>query len=170
MSSLDTAQAQYRDFAGQFRSISLATANAEGVPHASYAPFVRDDDAQFYIYVSQLSTHTQNLQENPRASLIALEDEAQTEQIFARCRVTFECHVTAVDRESPEFAPLLDRFGDRFGELMDVLRNLTDFQLFRLTPHAGRFVMGFGAAYDIDLESDRLKLVRGGGHGSSKSS
>ena len=31
-----------------------------------------------------------------------------------------------------------------------MLRQLADFQIFRLTPYAGRFIMGFGAAYDVN--------------------
>ncbi|MEL7331289.1 MAG: HugZ family protein, partial [Cyanobacteria bacterium J06560_2] len=33
-----------------------------------------------------------------------------------------------------------------------------DFRIFQLTPHTGRFVMGFGAAYSVDPD-DLTKLI-----------
>jgi hypothetical protein len=150
MSSLEVAQRQYDEFLDRFRSLSLATVSPEGTPHASYAPFIQDDAGIFYIYISQLSTHTQNLRHNFQASLLALEDESQTEQIFARRRASFDCRAVPIERNTPQHQQLLDRFAQRCGEMIAVLRTLQDFQLFALTPYAGRFVMGFGGAYDID--------------------
>ncbi|OAB55669.1 pyridoxamine 5-phosphate oxidase [Leptolyngbya valderiana BDU 20041] len=158
MSSLETAQLQYRDFVRSLRSLMLSTVDTSGKPHASYAPFVTDETQNFYIYISGLSSHTKNLLANPQASILLIEDESKTEEIFARRRLSFECRVATIARNTEVWNRTLDRFRERFGALIDVLRNLEDFQLFVLTPVSGRFVVGFGAAYDIDPD-DRDRLI-----------
>jgi putative heme iron utilization protein len=45
---------------------------------------------------------------------------------------------------------MADRFEQRFGDIIAMLRSLEDFQIFCLSPQEGRFVMGFGAAYVVD--------------------
>ena len=55
-------------FLAAFRSLQMATVSADGVPDASYAPFVRIDDDAFYVNLSALSTHTGNILSTPRAS------------------------------------------------------------------------------------------------------
>jgi putative heme iron utilization protein len=57
---LKKAQAEYEKFPTEFMSIMMSTISKEGIPDASYAPFVIDDDKNIYIYVSGLATHTQN--------------------------------------------------------------------------------------------------------------
>ncbi|MFM6618927.1 MAG: HugZ family protein, partial [Dolichospermum sp.] len=39
------------------------------------------------------------------------------------------------------------------GELISTLRSLPDFRIFQLTPKNGRFVIGFGAAYNISSDN-----------------
>ncbi|MFN7516202.1 MAG: pyridoxamine 5'-phosphate oxidase family protein, partial [Dolichospermum sp.] len=46
------AQAEYEKFPTEFTSIIMSTVNKEGIPDASYAPFVSDEDKNIYIYVS----------------------------------------------------------------------------------------------------------------------
>ena len=149
MSPIEKAQAVYQTFVEQFQSVILSTISADGIPNASYAPFVRDDDRNFYIYVSGLAAHTQNLASNPKVGILLIEDEAKVEQIFARTRLSFDCTATELERESELWLKIADRFGDRFGDIIGNLRGLADFRIFKLAPDEGRFVMGFGAIYPI---------------------
>ena len=50
--------------------------------------------------------------------------------------------------------------GERHGEIVDTLRRLADFQLFRLTPDGGVFVMGFGQAYAIDAQLESCRQLQ----------
>lgn len=150
MASFSEVQSAYVDFPNRVQSLMLSTVTAEGQPQASYTPFVMMGDRTFYIFVSGLSSHTQNLQTNPKAGILLIEDEAQTQQIFARQRLMYDCAVTLVDRHDPQWANYADQFKRRFGNLIDMLRQLPDFQIFQLTPQGGRFVVGFGAAYEVD--------------------
>ncbi|MDY6786003.1 MAG: pyridoxamine 5'-phosphate oxidase family protein [Cyanobacteriota bacterium] len=159
---LAKVQAEYEAFITEFESAVVATVGADGKPHASYAPFVMDEGKNIYIYISELAAHAQNLLVNPQASVLLVEDETKTQQIFARRRLNYECTATLIDRETPQWEEMLDRFQERFGQTIDLLRGLTDFRLFQLTPTEGRFVIGFGAAYGIEGENfDRLIPVGG---------
>lgn len=162
MSQLENAQTEYENFAQQFESVILSTVSETGMPNASYAPFVMDEAKNLYIYVSGLSTHTQNLHANPRVSVLLIEDETTAEQVFARRRLNYECLATPIDRETEEWNQIVARFERRFGQIIDVLRGLSDFRIFKLTPQEGRFVVGFGAAYGIRGENlNQLVPLRG---------
>lgn len=136
----------------------LSTVTADGQPQASYTPFVMEGDRTFYIFVSGLSSHTQNLKTTAKAGILLIEDEAQTNQIFARRRLMYDCSVKLIDRHDPQWATWADKFKARFGNLIDMLRQLPDFQIFQLTPQSGRFVVGFGAAYEVDT-TDLTRLI-----------
>jgi heme iron utilization protein len=100
MNKQEKAQAEYQTFTEQIQSAIISTVSSEGIPNASYAPFVMDESKNIYIYVSGLSTHTQNLYAKSYASILFIEDEAQTKQIFARRRLTFECTASLIEREN----------------------------------------------------------------------
>jgi hypothetical protein len=150
MSQFETALAAYQSFTDLFQSVIISTVSADNIPNASYAPFVLDESKNIYIYVSGLSTHTQNLYAVPKASVLFIEEESQTKQIFARRRLTFDCTATLVERDTELWNQIVDSFEARFGEIIQLLRDLPDFRIFKLTPSKGRFVIGFGAAYDVD--------------------
>ena len=130
----------------------MGPVSKERIPDASYAPFVIDDDKNIYIYVSGLATHTQNIHNHPFVSVLFIEDEVKTKQIFARRRLNFNCTANLVERETEKWQQIVDKFQIRFGELISTLRSLPDFRIFQLTPKNGRFVIGFGAAYNISSD------------------
>ena len=166
MTQFEEALAAYQSFPEQFQSIVLSTVSEDDAPNASYAPFVMDEERNIYIYISALSAHTRNLQANGRASVLFIEDEVKTEQIFARRRLTYDCITVRLKRETEDWNQVFERFQARFGELIQVFRGLSDFQIYQLKPQAGRFVIGFGAAYDISVNDlNALVHVKGGGHG-----
>ncbi len=131
------------------QTLQMATLDENGMPAISYAPFVRDHLGDFYVFISGLASHTQDLQRQPRVAILLMTDEQATRQIFARTRVTYQCQASVVPREALEYDAVLDALQARFGEVVGVLRGLADFVLFRLTPQSGRFVMGFGQAFTL---------------------
>ena len=157
MPSFFDVQTAYLHFPEQIKSLMLSTVAIEGQPHASYAPFVMGGDRTFYIFVSGLSTHTHNLKTTAKAGILLIEDENQASQVFARQRLMYDCTVELIERDNPQWQTWADAFKERFGSLIDMLSQLQDFQIFRLVPYSGRFVMGFGAAYEVD--SSNLKCL-----------
>jgi heme iron utilization protein len=148
----------YQSFLGSFKSVILGTVSATGEPQASYAPCVVTEARAIYIYVSGLSAHTQNLIATGKASALFIESEDQASQIFARKRLNYDCAATLVVRESEAWEVIAQQFADRFGNIIEMMKGLADFQIFQLQPYAGRFVVGFGAAYSVD-PSDLSKLT-----------
>ncbi|MEH2372520.1 HugZ family pyridoxamine 5'-phosphate oxidase [Nostoc sp.] len=162
MSQLENIQAEYEKFPEEFESVIISTVSAQAIPNASYAPFIMDDSKNIYIYVSGLSTHTKNLYANPHINVLFIEDEAKSNLIFARRRLSFDCTATLIERETDEWNQIVEQFQGRFGEIIEVLRGLSDFRIFQLTPSEGRFVAGFGAIYDITGNNlDQLVQITG---------
>ncbi len=128
-------------------SVILATVGSGGYPEASYAPYVSDERDTFYILVSQLARHTRNLEANCKASLLFIEPEDSARQIFARRRLTYRCEAELIARDAPQWAAQLAAMQRCFGAVVDQLSRLADFRLFRLVPLEGRYVRGFGQAF-----------------------
>lgn len=150
MPSFDAVLAAYQNLPQRVRSLMLSTVDGGGQPQASYAPYVIDDRHQIYIFTSGLSAHTANLHATGLASVLLIEDEAEAAQVFARQRISYDCRAALLPRGTDTWEAIADRFEQRFGEIISMLRSLEDFQIFCLSPQGGRFVMGFGAAYAID--------------------
>ena len=148
------------------QSLILATVDADGNPVSSYAPFVFIDKS-FYIYVSFMAKHTKNLQDRKKASIMFIEDESASKQIYARTRLTINTDAVLVEKETPLFSQALTALKDRHGKVVDILAEMTDFVLFELKPQRGAYVNGFGSAYFIDSNLQVIEQNTGeqGGHG-----
>ncbi len=127
----------------------MSTVSAKGIPDASYTPFVRMEDDCFYVYVSGLSRHTTNLEATGLVSVLFVEDERDAKQLFARRRLSFDCRVELIPRDSAKWKDVMANFSRKFGDVIDVIQPLGDFKLFRITPETGIYVKGFGLAYRI---------------------
>jgi heme oxygenase (biliverdin-IX-beta and delta-forming) len=149
MKSDDFLLHEVREFQSSFRSVLMATVNQDGVPEASYAPYVTDDDDRYYVFVSGLARHTRDFQETGHVSLQFIENEESAQNLFARRRLTLLCDVSAILRANPVHEEILEHFTQRFGRFVNTLRGLPDFQLFRLSPRSGLYVRGFGQAFRV---------------------
>ena len=141
--------AEAGQFMRAFRSLVMATVSADGVPDASYAPYVRIDDNAFYVNLSGLAAHTANLASTPQASVLFLQAEDDSKQLFARKRLSFDVDAAVVGRDSARWAQVMDLFAAKFGDVIDLIRPLADFELIRLTPRSAVYVRGFAQAYPI---------------------
>jgi len=146
----------------EYKTVSLATCDTDGVPQVSYTPVAIDAEHNIYIFVSELSEHTSNLFKRPRASLMLIEDESRTKQLFARNRLTLEGRVAPIARDHQEWAKAADVYRARFGKFFDQLAQLRDFHMFVVKPEKARIVIGFGAAFEIAIPDwNRLELITG---------
>lgn len=157
-------------FQQTFASLMLGSCSVDGQPHVSYAPYVRDMEGAFYVYISELAQHTGHLQANPRASIMLIADEAATENMHARKRVTWQCRVEEIQRGDAVFPVIMDQMQEVHGDVVQMLRQLEDFHLFRLIPEDGRYVRGFAQAYRLEgIQGQPATPVRDRGHGRSES-
>ncbi|MFM2592846.1 heme utilization protein HutZ [Vibrio harveyi] len=139
---------EIKEFRQERRTIQLATVDAEGRPNVSYAPYVQNQEG-YFVLISQIARHARNLLENPNVSLMMIEDEGSSKQLFARKRLTFDAVATVVERDSEMWQQVVGQMKDRFGEIIDGLSQLEDFVLFNLKAEQGLFVKGFGQAYQV---------------------
>ena len=140
---------QLSSFIDRTSTLMLATVNDDGLPEASYAPYVEHDGC-YYILISGLASHTANLKKSGMASILFM-DNCDNVHAFAQKRLTCHCTATAVTREGDLFASLMALMEESFGKLITTLRGLNDFQLFQLSPIKGNFVAGFGQAFEVDF-------------------
>jgi putative heme iron utilization protein len=150
---------RYHELIASQHTLLLSTASAVGVPDISYAPFVRGHAGHFYIFVSEMAGHTANLLNNPQASILFIRPESECRNLFARERAVISCSVKEILRDDPIFIDRLQALQDKFGEVVSVLRSLSDFHLFALRPESGRFVIGFGRAFTINMNDSTLSHI-----------
>lgn len=136
----------------QCASVQLATLNSDGAPEISYAPYLRHEDC-FYVYISRLARHTANLLHSSQVSLLLIQDEAYATNIFARQRLSLQGQAQVVNTDEMLYSQLLDRFEQRHGKTVALLRTLPDFLLFRIQVSRASFVQGFGQAFELDALS-----------------
>lgn len=138
------------------QTLLLSTASDSGAPDISVAPYVRDQAGCFYIFISELATHTANLLNNPQASVMFIRPESESHNLFARERAVFNCKVEEIARNEPPYTAQLKTLQQKFGEIVSLLNSLNDFHLFALCPETGRYVTGFGQAYAINVKDGKV--------------
>ena len=129
------------------QTVTLSTVDDNGIPNSSYAPSLRDDNNNFFIYISELSKHTNNLLNTKKVSIMIIEDESNANNIFARKRFTMDADSYVIDRDSKEWISVITLMENKFGDSIKFLKNLTDFHLFKLTPYKGLLVHDFARAF-----------------------
>ena len=77
-----------------------------------------------------------------------IEDEVKTKNIFARKRLNFDVKVTIINRDSQTFNDIILLYEKKFSA-SSLICKLPDFVMFKFTPFKGKFVKGFGEAYEI---------------------
>lgn len=137
------------------KSVILATIDAEGTPNSSYAPFVHVDKT-FYILVSFMAKHTKNLADGRKTSVMLIEDESATKQIYARERLTFEASTSQIERDSETWNDVVVKLKEAHGKVVDVISEMKDFILIGLHPVKGSYVNGFGSAYFVN---ENLEII-----------
>lgn len=153
---LEKYKEKYIQFAASRNNLILNMLDEEGNPFTSCAPFVRKD-GKLYIYISQVADHYRYIENSDKIDAFLVADEATTKNPFATERVRWRCTPKNVGNDGHD--DIFQLFNDNFkASLMDVLRGL-DFSLFELTPELGRYVVGFGLAFDVDIHADVFKHV-----------
>ena len=158
-SNHETIQQEFQALRESLKTVQLATIDADGKPESSYAPYVWIEKA-VYLYLSELARHTTNLKANPAISLLFIEGEEKSRNLFARRRIILQGEVQKIARESNQFAAIMTEFKNQFGNFIDVIEPLQDFHLFRINPQRGRFIRGFAQAYELTgLDLNEIKHI-----------
>lgn len=148
-----------------FKSVVLGTQGSNGYPFSSYAPFYYDGTV-VYVFISNMATHAKNMQVTAKASAFFVEDESITENIFKRKRISLQCDVEKISRDSEQFESIMKDFQAKHPDgTLSILMGMNDFNLYALTPIYGEATFGFGEAYNIAGENMNQIVPRTGDTG-----
>ncbi|MDF5420312.1 pyridoxamine 5'-phosphate oxidase family protein, partial [Vibrio parahaemolyticus] len=103
---------EIKEFRQERRTLQLATVDAEGRPNVSYAPYVQNQEG-YFVLISKIARHARNLLENPNVSLMMIEDEESSKQLFARKRLTFDAVANVVERDTEMWQQVVGQMKER---------------------------------------------------------
>jgi putative heme iron utilization protein len=121
-----------------------------GAPMVSMTLYLPEHDfSAFYVHVSRLAWHTQDMTHDARVALsIAETDDARADP-FTLMRVTIRGEAERIE-QGPKDAWLA-----RFPE-QAINFQLADFSFWRITPRDARFIAGFGRIHNLSAAELRL--------------
>ena len=120
-----------------------------GAPMASMTLYLATPDfSAFYVHVSRLAWHTQDMQHDARVALSISETDDRRADPFTLMRVTIRGDAENLVNEGAEFATLKQAWLARFPE-QAINFQLADFSFWRIQPRDARFVAGFGRIHNI---------------------
>jgi heme iron utilization protein len=124
----------------------------EGEPNLAMVAYsFADDFSAFYIHVSRLGKHTADMESNPRVSLLITETDDHRADPQTLARVSLRGMAEILPRTHPDYAQVKQNYLERFPE-SEQLFSLGDFNFWKITPKGGRFVAGFGRAFNLVVE------------------
>jgi putative heme iron utilization protein len=130
------------------RTAHLATLRG-GAPMASMTLFMPEADfSAFYVHVSRLAWHTQDMEKDGRCALSISETDDGRADPFTLARITVRGQSTRIENEGSEFERLKPRWLERFPE-QAINFELADFSFWRIEPRDARFVAGFGKIFNL---------------------
>jgi len=139
---------------------ALATLH-RGEPAVSMVPFVLPPgEMRLFIHVSTLATHTRDMQEHPRVSLLVMAEPSAVMPPQALPRVVLRADAATLPREGADYEAAHAAYLGRFPEAAQTFA-LGDFSIVALRPVSARLVAGFGQAYSLVGEALREWLARG---------
>lgn len=161
MDATDSAGAAARLILAR-RWFALATVDEHGgSPLLSYMPFAVAGPA-FGIVVSRLAAHTVNLLARRPASVMLVDDDPQSDA-YAQPRLSIGVTAQPQAPGSAAADAIWSALEARHGATVGLLRTLPDFEAIALAPIAGRLILGFAAAHDLDAATMGAALTALGG-------
>lgn len=138
---------EFKNFDKDKYSLIISTTSSENDPLTNYAPFVKIGE-DYYVSVSQNLPHFTNMAQTKKAHILIIEDESTADHIYARKRLYFSASCE-VEEDSEKIFKLFD---ERYGDKLSFLRTMKDFKVIKISPEERSLVLGFGAAYKMDVE------------------
>ena len=125
----------------------------DGEPNLAMVAYAfAGDFSAFYIHVSRLGKHTVDMENDPRVSLLIVEADDHRPDPQTLARVSIRGMAEMLPRNDPGYERVKKFYLTRFPEA-EQLFSLGDFNIWKITPKGGRFVAGFGRAFNIVPEA-----------------
>ena len=126
------------------RIAHLATLRS-GAPLVSMTLYMPSPDfSAFYVHVSRLAWHTQDMQHDARVALSIAETDDRRADPFTLMRVSIRGDAAQLANDAALQAAWLARF-----PAQAINFQLTDFSFWKITPRDARFVAGFGRIHNL---------------------
>ena len=134
------------------RVAHLATLR-DGAPMASMTLYMPERDfSAFYVHVSRLAWHTQDMQKDARVALSISETDDRRADPFTLMRVTIRGEAIQISNGPKN--EWLKRFPEQA-----INFELADFSFWKVTPRDARFVAGFGRIHNLSPDELRRAAV-----------
>ena len=128
------------------RIAHLATLRG-GAPMASMTLYLPAPDfSAFFVHVSRLAWHTQDMAQDPRVALSIAETDDRRADPFTLMRVSIRGEAVQLKDNNMKEA-WLQRFPEQA-----INFELADFSFWRIEPRDARFVAGFGRIHNLSAE------------------
>jgi putative heme iron utilization protein len=116
-----------------------------GAPMVSMTLFMPEKDfSAFYVHVSRLAWHTQDMAQDPRVALSVAETDDGRADPFTLMRVTVRGEALRIAQNDDLKSRWLERFPEQA-----INFELADFSFWKVTPRDARFVAGFGRIHNV---------------------
>ncbi len=120
-----------------------------GAPMVSMTLFVPESDfSAFYLHVSRLAWHTQDMLQDARVALSIAQTDDGGPDPFTLARVTIRGEATQIGNDDEMAEDLKVAWLSRFPK-QAVTFELADFSFWRIAPSDARFVAGFGSIHNL---------------------
>ncbi len=159
--TIEEAQEILNTFTDKIKTLTLATVSESGEPFSSYAPYVEDEEGNYYAVLSAIVPHAKNMANTKKAHIMFIEDEGDSFDMYARRRLYFEADVEKFEENDSRTEEIGKLFLDKFGKTAKMLLGWPDFRIYKMIPKNGNIVLGFGAAYAMDENRQILKQNTG---------
>jgi heme iron utilization protein len=137
---------------------SLGTLH-NGEPAVSMVPYALvPETGHFVLHVSQLATHTQDMERHPRVSIMVVADWTGDEPVQALARASLACDAIPCVAGASEYASARSAYVRKFPD-SEPMFDFGDFSLFLLVPRTVRFVGGFGKAWAANAAQYREAMA-----------
>jgi putative heme iron utilization protein len=124
----------------------------EGAPLVSMVLYAASADfSAFYIHISQLAQHTQDILQDTRVSLMVAETDAGAQDPQTLARVSIRGEVVEVPAMADNYAEAKSLYLQKFPQTAFNFE-LGDFALYRIQPRRARYVAGFGQIVNLTFE------------------
>jgi putative heme iron utilization protein len=127
-------------YLGRIGSLSTLSRKQQGFPFGSVMPYGLDENGRPVFLVSTMAMHTQNLQADPRSSLLVTQPDASGDPLGAS-RVTLLGNVLPIPR--PEVAEARELYLSRYPNSKNWV-DFEDFSFYRMDVKDVYYVGGFG--------------------------
>lgn len=125
---------------------TLATLLEGGHPYTSYVELMFDGEDSFWLLLSDLATHSDNIERDRRASLLVTGERPEDEQRLQTPRVSFVGRMEADERGGEKME---DAYLQRHPHAEQFVE-FEDFRFYRFQVERARVVAGFGRVGWVD--------------------